>query len=282
MGAQRILAFPRENCSRRSVTPAHQDPPASQRPATKDRRRQNLLRTHGQWTNGLRFGKVSFGTACSCKLKQLLEVLPALGGEVHRRMLRGHELNFWRRCGPIVLIGLSFCLSLHAQPPSPAKPVRESGVSETKPDPAAVEYFEKSVRPILAARCQGCHGPSKQKGGLRLDARAAILTGGSTGPAVVPGNLKESLLVDAINYGETFQMPPKSKLPAAEIATLTEWVKKGAPWGFETTIDTANKANAKPSATSDQLSKVEYAKRARFWSFQPIKRNAARREVRLS
>lgn len=58
--------------------------------------------------------------------------------------------------------------------------------------------------------------------------------------------------------------------------------QEGHPWGFETTIDTANKANAKPSATSDQLSKVEYAKRARFWSFQPIKRNAARREVRLS
>ena len=82
-------------------------------------------------------------------------------------------------------------------------------------DPAAVEFFEKSVRPILAARCQGCHGPAKQKGGLRLDARATILAGGTTGPAVVPGNPKESLLVDAINYGETYQMPPKSKLPPA-------------------------------------------------------------------
>ena len=58
---------------------------------------------------------------------------------------------------------------------------------------------------------------------------SAVLAGGSTGPAIVPGNPKESLLVDAINYGETFQMPPKSKLPDAEIATLTEWVKRGAP-----------------------------------------------------
>ena len=103
----------------------------------------------------------------------------------------------------------------------------EAGI---KPDPAAIEFFEKNVRPILATRCQGCHGPAKQKGGLRLDARAALITGGSTGPAVVPGNPKDSLLVDAINYGEAYQMPPKSKLPAGEIATLTEWVKRGAPW----------------------------------------------------
>ena len=98
-------------------------------------------------------------------------------------------------------------------------------------DPAAVEFFEKQVRPILSARCQGCHGPAKQKGGLRLDARETALAGGSTGPAVVPGKPNESLLVDAINYGETYHMPPKSKLPPEEIATLTEWVQRGAPWG---------------------------------------------------
>ena len=59
-----------------------------------------------------------------------------------------------------------------------------------------------------------------------------VLAGGSTGPAVVPGNPRESLLVDAINYGETYHMPPKSKLPPEEIATLTEWVQRGAPWGI--------------------------------------------------
>ena len=99
---------------------------------------------------------------------------------------------------------------------------------------SGVEFFEKRVRPILSARCHGCHGPAKQKGGLRLDARAQRLAGGSTGPAVVPGNPRESLLVDAINYGETYQMPPKSKLPPEEIATLTEWVQRGAPWGIGT------------------------------------------------
>src|SRR5262245_66032226 len=97
---------------------------------------------------------------------------------------------------------------------------------------AGLEFFEKQVRPLLAARCYECHsGKSvKLEGGLRLDSLAAALKGGETGPAVVPGKPKESLLVDAINYGELYQMPPKSKLPPEEIAVLTKWVEMGAPW----------------------------------------------------
>ena len=68
---------------------------------------------------------------------------------------------------------LSVCRSrfyVHAPSASVAKPARESGDANPATDPTAVEYFEKNVRPILANRCQGCHGPAKQKGGLRLDA----------------------------------------------------------------------------------------------------------------
>ena len=46
---------------------------------------------------------------------------------------------------------------------------------------------------------------SKQKGGLRLDSRAATLSGGNSGPAVVPGDAQASLLVEAVNYGENVQ-----------------------------------------------------------------------------
>jgi hypothetical protein len=136
-------------------------------------------------------------------------------------------------------------------------------------NPADIEFFEKSVRPILAERCQGCHGTAKQKGGLRLDSRAAVIAGGSTGPAVIPGKPEESLLVDAINYGDTYQMPPKSKLLSEEIATLTAWVKRGAPWGVEP--DTGA-AKAAPGGKSDTIASSEFARRARHWSFQPIKR----------
>ena len=99
-----------------------------------------------------------------------------------------------------------------------------------------------------------------------------MIAGGSTGPAVVPGNPKDSLLVDAINYGEAYQMPPKSKLPAAEIATLTEWVKRGAPWGVESRADPA--ASIPHATIAGQLSREEFKERARYWSFQPLRKVA--------
>ena len=133
-------------------------------------------------------------------------------------------------------------------------------------DEAAIEFFEKEVRPILATRCFGCHsgkladGETEPKGNLRLDSREAALQGGDTGPAFVPGKIKESLLVDAINYGELYQMPPKSKLPAEEIAALTKWVEMGAPWPKETV-----------TAASVSESKFDLAKRkAEHWCWQPL------------
>lgn len=133
-----------------------------------------------------------------------------------------------------------------------------------EPDAAAIEFFEKQVRPILVSRCYECHD-SKQKepkGGLRVDSRASLLAGGETGPAIVPGKPKEGYLVDAINYGETYQMPPKGKLPAAEIVTLTKWVEMGAPWPKE---------DGPKVLTKD----FDLAKRkAEHWCWQPLQQPA--------
>ena len=131
-------------------------------------------------------------------------------------------------------------------------------------DDAQLEFFEKQVRPLLASRCYECHsGKSvKLQGGLRLDSLAAALKGGETGPAVVPGNPKESLLVDAINYGELYQMPPKTKLPAEEIAILTQWVEMGAPWPKE---DVASSADSSKGFNLAQ-------RKADHWCWQPITR----------
>lgn len=95
-----------------------------------------------------------------------------------------------------------------------------------------LEFFEKQVRPILVARCYECHSGklAEPKSGLRVDSREALLKGGDTDAAIVPGDAKNSLLIDAINYGDTFQMPKKSKMPAEDIAVLTKWVDMGAPW----------------------------------------------------
>ena len=76
-----------------------------------------------------------------------------------------------------------------------------------KPDPARIEFFESKVRPILVARCMGCHGPEKQKAGLRLDSRPAMMKGGDSGPVVQPGAPAESRLIEAIRFEGDIQMP---------------------------------------------------------------------------
>lgn len=120
-------------------------------------------------------------------------------------------------------------------------------------------FFEKSIRPILVERCQNCHATkTKTRGGLLLDSGPALLRGGDSGPAVVPGQPEKSLLLRALRYDdETLRMPPAGKLPAREIALLTEWVKRGAPFpGPE----------AAPRARG-----IDLAAGRKFWSFQPLK-----------
>src|SRR6266852_5321126 len=89
--------------------------------------------------------------------------------------------------------------------------------------PADAEFFEAKVRPLLIEHCQQCHGPQKQKGELRLDSRAALLKGNDLGAVIVPGDADKSRLIRAVRYGGEIKMPPKAKLPAAAIDTLTEW-----------------------------------------------------------
>src|SRR5262249_33005965 len=103
-------------------------------------------------------------------------------------------------------------------------------------DPSAVtpvqeQFFETKIRPILAENCWKCHGPEKHKAELRLDSRSAMMTGGESGPAIVPGHPEKSLLLKALGYQDPdLKMPPTGKLTAQQIADVTAWVKAGAPW----------------------------------------------------
>lgn len=92
------------------------------------------------------------------------------------------------------------------------------------------EFFESKVRPLLVERCQKCHGITMAKGGLRLDSRAALLRGGESGPALVPGNPQGSLLLQAVRHENGLEMPPDGKLPNARVADLSRWIKAGAVW----------------------------------------------------
>ncbi|MFM8275095.1 MAG: c-type cytochrome domain-containing protein, partial [Gemmata sp.] len=102
--------------------------------------------------------------------------------------------------------------------------------SVAAPVGAADDQLEMRVHTLLFEKCQSCHGPEKAKGGLRLDARAALLKGGDSGPAVVPGKPGESLLVKATDYTGELKMPPSGKLKPDEFAAITEWIKSGANW----------------------------------------------------
>jgi len=112
-----------------------------------------------------------------------------------------------------------------------------AGMLVTGGSPSDALYFSDAVEPVLKAKCYSCHGKDKQNGGLRLDSLKAMLKGGDTGPAIVPGNLEKSLLVDAISFkNPKMQMPPKEKLSDKDMAALSRWVKQGAIWPEEVSV----------------------------------------------
>ena len=120
-----------------------------------------------------------------------------------------------------------------------------------------LEFFESRVRPVLSTHCFECHG-HKTKGGLKLDSREAILTGGDSGAAVVPGKPKESLLLTAVRHIDAdLTMPPKKKLPNHVINDLKRWIREGAVWGDGKSIGFASS-----EITDEQRN---------HWSFRPVK-----------
>jgi hypothetical protein len=126
-------------------------------------------------------------------------------------------------------------------------------------DPDSVEFFEKSIRPLIVAKCQPCHGPGKAKAGLRLTDRESLLKGGDSGPAIVPKAPEESRLILAVRYLDEPKMPPKQRLTAAEIGALERWVASGAPWPSSATL-TTTMARFEPTAAQ-----------RRWWAFQPVR-----------
>ena len=128
----------------------------------------------------------------------------------------------------------------------------------------ADDHFERRVRPLLIERCHKCHAGTKHKGGLRLDSREAVLKGGETGPAVVPGKPDESLLMHAVRHRDGLAMPPKGKLNESQIAALEQWIKAGAVWpGPAATAAAAGIAES--SSTPMPPDDGELAKSLQLW-----------------
>ena len=138
-------------------------------------------------------------------------------------------------------------------------------VAQDRPTASAddVAFFEKEVLPILKANCFACHGSEKKlQGGLRLTNRDEILKGGESGPAVDLKKPDESLLLQAINY-DGLMMPPKGRLPKAQIDTLTKWVTRGLAWS-EKAVEAATKGHGVP---------VVDVEARNFWAFRPVVRH---------
>lgn len=124
------------------------------------------------------------------------------------------------------------------------------------PSSEDVTFFETKVRPLLSNKCFKCHSETKQKGHLRLDSMHAMLDGGDSGPAIKIGNPQESPLIVALSHSEELKMPPKKKLSHAQIKTLTDWVKRGAPW-----------PNTKPYIRKEENDKEFTAEEKSFWAY---------------
>jgi hypothetical protein len=120
--------------------------------------------------------------------------------------------------------------------------------------PPGVEYT-RDVQPILTRSCVTCHGPQKQRGGLRLDTAAGLRQGGDSGLAVIPGDSSRSRLIHLITGTKDLVMPPKGPpLAAAEIDRIKAWIDQGA----------------RLPAEANQVAGAKVT----HWSFQPVRRPA--------
>ena len=154
--------------------------------------------------------------------------------------------------------------------------VSAAATAQAPPTPAGIEFFEKNVRPVFVSHCFGCHSANatKVRGGLRMDSFAALLAGGDSGPAIVPGDANASLLVKAIRYTDPdTEMPPKGKLADAEIKAIEQWVAMGAPHPD---------AVAGPAVPQQPASGIDLERGRTWWAYvvpergaPPTVRNAA-------
>jgi hypothetical protein len=123
-----------------------------------------------------------------------------------------------------------------------------------------VAFFESKVLPVLQQRCYECHSHEKKiKGGLALDLKSGWQTGGDNGPAIIPGDLAKSHLIQAVRYADPeTEMPPKGKLAASEIEVLEKWVAMGAP-------------DSRVAKVAAKAKTIDFEAGKKFWAFQPVR-----------
>ena len=129
-----------------------------------------------------------------------------------------------------------------------------------------VEFFEKEIRPALVANCYECHSGEKAKAGLRLDFRGGWTSGGESGPAIVPGDPKASLFLQAIRHEHPDLAMPKGSdpLPVEMVEHFERWIAEGA---IDPRIEPPSAVDA-----AEEAWKAKLRERSRWWSLQMPKR----------
>jgi len=132
------------------------------------------------------------------------------------------------------------------------KPENRASASKPVFSKEGITFFNEKILPLFEKNCYECHGNNQSKGDFQLKAREDVLLGGASGePAIVPGNIKKSLLIEAVRHtNPDLQMPPERKLEADEIRNLEQWVAQGAPWP-----DTSDLA---PAQTAKKLKQLHF------------------------
>ncbi len=131
-----------------------------------------------------------------------------------------------------------------------------------------IAFFESKVRPLLVGACGGCHSDngSRIRAGFKIDTRGAMLLGGDSGPAIVPGDPDASLLIEAVRYHDPgLQMPPRGALNPGEISILEQWVAMGAPMPKPRVTDRET-----VPGTEFRWSDEEIEQGRSHWSYTPI------------
>jgi len=134
----------------------------------------------------------------------------------------------------------------------------ESASADDAIKPDDLTFFEERIRPVLVEHCYECHSANSKilRGGLLVDSRDPFRKGGESGPAFVDGKPEESLLIKSLRH-ETYEMPPKGKLPDTVIADFVEWVRRGAP-------------DPRATATQGKLKPVDWEAASKHWAFNPV------------
>ncbi len=128
------------------------------------------------------------------------------------------------------------------------------------------EDLPRQAAEILSANCLSCHGAAMQMSDLDLRSRQAMLKGGKRGPALVPGDGFNSLLLRLASHSEQPAMPPGKKLQDWQLAVLRQWVATGAP--LEQPIGGLDEAK-KALAAMENRPITEQERQ--FWAFQPVR-----------